>query len=253
MYTETNMGRPSKNQEMRRQVVTLRLDPPVLRKLEMAAKQAGKRFSLDLETRLLATSDLDQKGVELVHAISRQISQIQKMTDVKWHRQLKTWGAVAEMLRIGPIHEFNPDPPEGDEDVTAAFEMLEVIQRSRSDLIDQLADMGIAARQDPDQHSGEGAGIAKLADRTRGATRLFCEKIDDPSDKAHALDLLGEILQLDEQARQANASFKDALRLHLNAINAGRKFYRDYLRREAERKKSEGEPYNIMHLVDLDP
>jgi hypothetical protein len=92
-----------------------------------------------------------------------------------------------------------------------------------------------------------------LADRTRGTTRLFCEKLDDPLDKAHALDLLGEILKLDDQARQANASFKDALRLHLNAINAGRKFYRDYLRRETERKKSEGEPYNIMHLVDLDP
>jgi hypothetical protein len=247
------MGRPSKNPETLRRVVTLRLDPPVLRKLEMASKKAGTRFSKDLEARLIATCDLDQKGVELVHAISGQISQIQKMTDVKWHRQLKAWGAVAEMLCIGPIHEFNPDPPEGDEDVTAALEMLEVIQSSRAALIDQLADMGIAARQDPDKHSGEGAGIAKLADRTRGTTRLFCEKIDDPSDQAHALNLLGEILQLDEQARQADTSFKDALRLHLNAIKAGRKFYRDYLRREAERKKSEGEPYNIMHLLELDP
>ncbi|WP_395616334.1 hypothetical protein [Sphingorhabdus sp.] len=247
------MGRPLKKPEERRKEATLRLDPEVRHKLMEAATKAERSFAADLEARLVATCDLDQKGVELVHGISRQISQIQKMTDVKWHRQLKTWGAVAEMLRIGPIHEFNPDPPEGDEDVTGAFEMLEVIQRSRSDLIDQLADMGIAARQDPDKLSGEGVGIAKLADPTRGATRLLCEKIDDPLDKAHALDLLGEILQLDEQARQANASFKDALRLHLNAINAGRKFYRDYLRREAERKKSEGEPYNIMHLVDLDP
>ena len=233
--------------------MTLRLDPSVRHRLEMAAKKAGKRFSLDLEARILATSDLDQKGIELVHAISRQISQIQKMTDVKWHRQLKAWSAVAEMLRIGPIHEFNPDPPENDEDVTAAFERLEVIQRSRSDLIDRLADMGIAARQDPDKPSGDGTGIVKLADPTRSATRLLCDKLDDPLDKTHALALLGEILQLDEQARQANASFESALSLHLDAIKSGRKFYRDYLRREAERKKAQGEPYNIMHLVELDP
>lgn len=247
------MGRPPKKPEDRRREATLRLDPEVRKKLEEGAKEAERSFAADLEARVVATCDLDRKGVELLQAIASEIAQIQKMTDVRWHRQLKAWSAVAEMLRSGPIQDFNPDPPQEDDDVIAAFEKLEAVEHDRSELINQLADMGIAARQDPDKPMGGQEGIARLPDPTRSSTRLMCEKLDDAEDQAHALALLEDIILIDEQIRQADAALKGALRPHLEATKAGRKLYRDYLRKEAVRKRQNREPYNILHLMEVDP
>lgn len=230
----------------------MRLNPEVRAKLEGAAKEAQRSFSAELEARIVATCALDRKGLELAQALASQIAQIQKMTGKRWHKDLKTWASVAEMLHVGPIHDFDPDRPQDDEIVDAAFDKLELLQRARSELIDRLADTGIAARNDPDKPSAGQAGIAKLPDPTRSATRLVCEKLDDMQERAHALALLEDILQIDEQVRQADAAFKNQLRGHLEATMAGRKLYRDYLRKEAERKRSLGERYDILHLMEVE-
>ena len=245
------MGRPSKSPETLRQVVTLRLDPPVLRKLEMASKQAGTRFSNDLEARLLATCDLDREGVELVRTIAAEIAQIQKMTGKRWHKDLKTWASVAEMLAEGPIHNFDPDRPQDDEFVEAAFDKLEALQSARTELLDQLADLGIAARHNPDKTAGGQAGVGSLLDPTRSSTRLMCEKLDSEQQRTTALALLEDIIQIDDQVRKADAEFDVTLLPHYEQTIAGRKLYRNYLQKEAERKRSLGEPYNIMHLREL--
>ena len=247
------MGRPPKKPEERRQLATLRLDPEVHRKLEEAAASAENSRPAELEARLVATCDLDRNGVELVQAIAKEIAQIQKMTGKRWHKDLKTWATVAEMLRVGPIHEFNPDLPQNDEDVIAAFEMLEILEQDRSNLIEQLGEMGIAARQDPDKPVSAEAGLATLPDPPRSTARRMCEKLDDPEESAVAASLLDKIIQIDGQCREVSAKFKGALRLHLEAANAGRKLYRDYLRKGAEQKRSRGEPYDIFHIIGVDP
>jgi hypothetical protein len=241
------MGRPSKNPETLRQVVTLRLDPPVLRKLEMASKKAGTRFSKDLEARLIATCDLDREGVELVRTIAVEIAQIQKLTGKRWHKDLKTWASVLEMLAEGPIHNFDPDRPQDDEFVEAAFDKLEALESARTELLDQLADLGIAARHNPDKAVG---GIGSLSDPTRSSTRLMCERLDSEQ-QTIALALLDDIIQIDDQVRKADAEFKATLRPHYEQTMAGRQLYRNYLQKEAERKRSLGEPYDIMHLRGL--
>jgi len=217
----------------------------------MASKQAGTRFSNDLEARLLATCDLDREGVELVRTIALEIAQIQKMTGKRWHKDLKTWASVAEMLAEGPIHHFDPDRPQDDEFVEAAFDKLEALQSARTELLDQLADLGIAARQNPDKTVGGQAGIGSSPDLTRSSTRLMCEKLDSEQQRTIALALLEEIIQIDDQVREANAEFEVALRPHYEQTLAGRKLYRNYLQKEAERKRSLGEPYDILHLRDL--
>ncbi|MBC2653457.1 hypothetical protein [Novosphingobium aerophilum] len=231
----------------------MRLDPEVRHKLQEAAKQAERSFPADLEARIVATCDLDHQGVELLRAIASEIALIQKMTSSRWHRKLKAWAAVAEMLRLGPIHDFNPDQPQNDDHVITAFKTLEAVERDRSELVDRLADMGIAARQDPDKPPVGEAGIARLPDPTRSSTRLLCQKLDDEAQQAQALALLEEIIQLDAQVRKAHAAFNGALRPYLDETNAGRKIYRDYLRKEAARKRSLGEPYNILHLTEVEP
>lgn len=246
------MGRPRKSPEERRKEATLRLDPEARRKLMEAAKKAERSFAADLEARLVATSDLDHQGIELVQAIAKEIAQIQKMTGKRWHKDLKTWAVVAEMLRSGPVNDFNPDTPQNDQDVITTFEMLEILKEDRSDLIEQLGSMGIAARQDPDKPAGGEAGLTILPDPTRGTTRRMCEKLDDAEQRTRAANLLEQIIQIDGQCRKVNATFKGALRLHLEATTAGRKLYRDYLRKEAERKKSRGEPYDILHILEVD-
>jgi hypothetical protein len=246
------MGRPRKKPEDLRKIATLRLCPEVRRKLKEAATKAGRSFAADLEARLVATCDLDHQGVELVRAIAKEVVQIEQITRKRWHKDLKTWAVIAEMLRIGPVNDFNPDLPQNDESVIAAFGMLEILEQDRSVLIEQLGSMGIAARHDPDKAAGGEAGLTMLPDRTRSKARLMCEKLDDPEERARAANLLEQIIQIDEQYRKVKADFEGALRLHLEATKAGRKLYRDYLRKEAEVKKSRGKPYDILHIMDVD-
>ena len=245
------MGRPRKKPEDLRKIATLRLCPEVRRKLKEAATKAGRSFAADLEARLVATCDLDDRGVELVQAIAKEIVQIQKMTGKRWHKDLKTWASVAEMLVVGPIHHFDPDRPQDDEFVETAFDELEALQSARTELLDQLADLGIAARHNPNKAVGGQAGIGSLPDPTRSSTRLMCEKLDSEQQRTTALALLEDIIQIDDQVRKADAEFKVALHPHYEQTLAGRKLYRNYLQKEAERKRSLGEPYDIMHLRGL--
>jgi len=246
------MGRPLKKPEERRKEATLRLDPEVRHKLMEAATKAERSFAADLEARLVATCDLDHRGVELVQAIAKEIARIeQHITRKRWHKDLKTWAVVAEMLKIGPVNDFNPDLPQNDESVIAAFGMLEILEQDRSVLIEQLGSMGIAARQDPDKAVGGEAGLAMLPDRTRSKARLMCEKLDDAEERARAVDLLEQIIQIDEQCRGVNETFKNALGPYLEAARAGQALYRDYLRKEAEGKKSRSEPYDILHIMEV--
>lgn len=246
------MGRPRKKPEDLRKIATLRLYPEVRRKLENAATKAERSFAADLEARLVATCDLDHRGVELVQAIAKEIFHIEKkITRKGWHKDLKTWAVVAEMLRIGPVNDFRPHLPQNDEIVIAAFEMLEILEQDRSDLIEQLGSMGIAARQDPDKAVGGEAGLTMLPDRTRSKARLMCEKLDDAEESTRAANLLEQIIQIDEQYRKVKADFEGTLRPYLEAEKAGRKLYRDYLRNEAEVKKSRGEPYDILHIMEV--
>lgn len=246
------MGRPRKKPEDLRKIATLRLCPEVRRKLKEAATKAGRSFAADLEARLVATCDLDHQGVELVQAIAKEVVQIEHITRKRWHKDLKTWAVVAEMLRIGPVNDFNPDLPQNDESVIAAFGMLEILEQDRSVLIEQLGSMGIAARQDPDKAVRGEAGLTMLPDPTRSKARRMCETLDDAEESARAANILDQIIQIDGRYREVNEAFKDALRLHLEAASAGRKLYRDYLRKEAEGKKSRGEPYDILHIMEVD-
>lgn len=245
------MGRPRKKPEDLRKIATLRLCPEVRRKLKEAATKAGRSFAADLEARLVATCDLDHQGVELVQAIAKEVVQIEHITRKRWHKDLKTWAVVAEMLRIGPVNDFNPDLPQNDESVIAAFGMLEILEQDRSVLIEQLGSMGIAARQDPDKAVGGEAGLTMLPDPTRSKARRMCETLDDAEESTRAANILDQIIQIDGRYREVNEAFKDALRLHLEATKAGRKLYRDYLRNEAEVKKSRGEPYDILHIMEV--
>lgn len=247
------MGRPPKKKEDRRQSASLRLDPDVFRKLVNASRKAGTSFPADLEARLVATCDLDPKGIELVGAIASDIARIERMTGKSWHRDLTTWAAVAEMFRVGPIHEFNPDQPHEDEYVQKAFDQLEALEAKRSELIERLADVGIAAKQNPDKPTGEGAGVARLPDPTRSATKLMCHKLDDPQEQERALDVLEAIMQTDEEIRQAESAFKDETRMWFEGTRKGRQLFRDYLRQEAERRRSLGETFNILHIMEIDP
>ena len=246
------MGRPLKKPEERRKEATLRLDPEVRHKLMEAATKAERSFAADLEARLVATCGLDLRGVELVQAIAKEIVKIEHITRKGWHKDLKTWAVVAEMLKIGPVNDFRPDLPQNDEIVIAAFEMLEILEQDRSDLIEQLGSVGIAARQDPDKAVVGEAGLTMLPDRTRSKARLMCEKLDDAEESTRAANLLDQIIQIDEQYRKVKADFDGVLRLHLEAERAGRKLYRDYLRKEAEGKKSRGESYDILHIMEVD-
>lgn len=250
---EVKMGRPLKKPEDRRREATLRLDPHHRVILKDAAQTAGRSFTGELEARLVATCDLDGKGVELVQAIASEIARIQRMTGKSWHKDLSTWAAVAEMFRIGPIHDFDPDQPHNDEVIQGIFDKMDALEANRSQLIGQLADLGIGARQNPDKPTGDAAGLAQLPDPTRSAARTMCQKIDDPQERERALDILEAILHADDEIRRAEVDFKAQTSVWFKEVKKGRQLFRDHLRREAERKRSLGETFNILHLLEIDP
>lgn len=247
------MGRPPKKPEERRREATLRLHPYHRDILVDAAQAADRSFPAELEARLVATCDLDVKGVELVQAVASGIARIQKMTGKSWHKDLSTWAAVAEMLRIGPIHDFDPDQPHNDEVIQSIFDKMETLEANRSQLIGHLADLGIGARQNPDKPNGDAAGLKQLPDPTRSAARTMCQKIDDPQERERALDILEAILQTDDEIRRAEVDFKAQTSVWFEEVRKGRQLFRDHLRREAERKRSLGENFNILHLLEIDP
>ena len=251
------MGRPPKRPEDKRQLASFRLDPDARRSLDAAAESAGRSLSAELEARTVATIGLDAEGVGLINALAREIAVIQAMTGKRWHRDLKTWAAVAEMMSRGPIQDVRPDRPQDDPVVSEALEKLAELKDARAKLITELAAVGIAAREDPTKPPATGVfsdlqGLASLPDPKRIGTKQMCEQIEDNAVRVIALDILKRILDHDELIEQADHAWEKSLSPYSEAAVEGGRLYQDLLRSEAERRRVRNESYNLFHLLGID-
>ena len=148
------MARPRKNDDEKRQLISIRLDAGAKLTLEQAAKAADRSIGAEAEKRIAGTLGLDDEGLELLATITREIRAIEQSTRKSWHRNLKTWSAVAEMLRTMPPRQKRPDTSSDDELVVAAYQRLADLADERRHKVDKLALLGLTI---PEESSRERA------------------------------------------------------------------------------------------------
>ena len=220
------MGRPSKPREDQRQAITVRLSPRDRALLETRARESGRSLAAEVEARASALAAVDHPTVELIATIASAIERIQGASKKRWHRDLRTWAAVAAMLSDGPINDHRPDLPDDDEHITAARNALWRLHGAKTPLIDELHDLGIA--------DSNGIGIAwveyddgelSFAPDQRGEARAAASRLSDDK-KARADALVTEVEQWDEEEVNAVKRLHALERPYRDAEEGGRRLYR---------------------------
>ena len=244
------MGRRPKDDSEKRKLIGARFDPEAFDFIERQASANGRSVGAEVEARVAATIGLDAEGLELAGMIAREIAIIQKITGKRWHRDLKTWAAVKEMLERGPIDERRPDRPQDDEALNAAFERLKTLKDERRRIVDQFAEVGLAIMEDPTSKVNAFFINALAAmDGGRSVARTTIEGAPESNDKVTALRLLDRLLELDVLIPQADKELNDLLTPYVDAGAEGALLYRERLKREAERRRDAGDDYSPMHLA----
>lgn len=250
------MGRRAKDESEKRKLIGARYDPDVFAFLEAQAEANSRSTGAEVEERVAATHGLDAEGVALVADIAAEMGNIQRLTGKRWHRDLKTWAAVKEMLVQGPLEERRPDRSSDDEQVNEAWQRFRTLSDERREIIEQFKRIGVTLTEDPKPPKQRGifgmqnalAAMASPWDGGRTIAREMFESAPDSNDKQTALQLLDRLLELDRLIKEADDTWGALLMPYIEAEFEGRMAYRERLTREAERKRDAGEPFNVHHL-----
>ncbi|GAA4642439.1 hypothetical protein GCM10023115_05730 [Pontixanthobacter gangjinensis] len=242
---EIVLGRPKLKAEEKRKLVSARYAPSVVAKLRACAEVSGRSVPAEIEARILATIDLDDKGLELAASISSEMESLRRRNKGKrWHADITTWAATAEMLALGPIQDFKPSHDVDEECQEEAWAPLAKIREEQGVYISQLAEFGIAVAR-----AREIRGLLKLNSRNREYARITAIEEDDLREQA--LKAHEELCQLDDAYDTALAAFRLTMQPYWDAEEVGRKIYRDHLHEEARISKLRGNPFRWSHLLRL--
>lgn len=220
------MGRPRKLKEDQRQPITVRLSPATRALLGARARESGVSLASEVEARVTALAAADSATVDLVATIVSAIERIQGASKKRWHRDLRTWAAVAAMLGEGPINDHRPDLPDDDEQITDARDAVWRAAGATSPLTEELAELGIV--------DGVGAGIDWI-EQDDGTLSFSPDRRSDAwraasllpeADRVRAETLLTEVEQWDEEQAGAIARLHHLERPYREAEESGHRLYR---------------------------
>ncbi len=239
------MGRPKMKAEEKRRLVSARYAPSVVDKLKALAKANGRSVPAEIEARILATIELDDVGLQLVSDISSEIEALRRRNKGKrWHADVQTWAATAEMLALGPVQDFKPGYDADEECQKQAWAPLAAIRDEQREYIDRLADLGISVAR-----AREIRGLLKLDSRSRERSRIVA--IQDDSLRESALTAHSKLCQLDDSYDAALAEYRETMRPYWEIEEVGRQMYREHLHEEARISKLRGNPFKWSHLLRL--
>lgn len=239
------MGRPKKAAADKRQQITLRFDPAVMKGLKAQADANSKSLGKEIEERVEATIGLDAEGVELVRRISADIIALTRRNKGKrWHADLTAWASVVEMLAEGPIQDMRPNSPVDADEQWEVYEPILEIDHRREELVSRLSDLGVKAAVE-----GRLQGLLRLNNRDQ--ERAGIDKIPDGDLKDAAIALHTELVQLDAEHEEKSQAFRETMQLYWEAEEAGRQICHDYLYDEAQRARDAGESFNPLHLMRM--
>lgn len=249
------MGRPPKPANEKRQLVSVRLDPKVRSLLESAAQKSGRSLAGEIERRISDLAAVDEETLVLLETLAMQIRDLQQRNVGKrWHQDLKTWAAVAEMMALGPIRDAKPCKPADVEAQDDAYAPLSEINDRQRNLVRELSDLGILVspeKRNPTlNRTGSLFGGFKSVN-SRVLERGAIDVIPDDDIRARAIELHEQLVQLDEEQVEAQERYAEMIRPYIEEEAAGRMMYQDHLHDEAQRRRDLGLDYNYGHLLRL--
>lgn len=267
------MARPKLSQDQKRQQVNIRLNPADKAHLEAIAKREKSALAATAEALLSSAiaadkaagesgpsqqrrDDLarigqaDDATISLLAQIAGEVALIESMTHKRWHKDRKTWAAVAQMMTQGPIMWNKIDEPVNDdifqELARTGFDILQKKMR----IIEELRGLGVVVQLRPDGFAKTNAlaaltrggifGAPKLSVRSR-ERNLLLSLPDDV--KERALEQFSLLEKLDKEEAENDAAVSEAVAPYAEAQMAGRMLYSDHRRAVAEAAKDAGEPY----------
>jgi hypothetical protein len=254
------LPRPPKNESEKRQLIGARFDPADREKIVDYAASAGISPGAEVEKRVIATLAFDEEGLRLIAEIGAEIQAIQAGLGKRWHKDLKTWAAVMDMFRTGPMMQRNPDQPLDDDVVTAAYEAFKVLCDQRQKLIEAANEAGWqwTAEPKPKTKQPQSGGLfanalAVFALNPRKTERDYILTFPDSEGRDKVLEAHDSLLALDQQIDDAERAWIAALAPYWEKEEEGRKWNRRRQRDKAKARMAAGEDFNMMHLTAADP
>lgn len=251
-------GRPPKAEAQKRQQIGVRTSFELKLELEAAADRNGRSVAQEAELRLVRSFDMDKEAgsaetSHLLRTIAAEIALIESRTKKRWFKDLRTWGAVLEMLRQGPFQRFSPDDPVADDVVVQAWLALRETRRKKLALAQLITQNGIPCAASvpslPIETGLLGLTLKRLELAPRHAERVAIDALDcNDSDKEDLRQALSVLIELDEEEHQADLKLTESLAPYIAAERSGREFYADMRSREAELALRNG---NNLYISDL--
>lgn len=239
------MGRRLLKVEERRSLLSARFDPSIRLKIQAQAEANGRSAAAEIEARVRATIALDAVGLELVERISSEIAALDRRNQGKrWHKDLKTWAATAEMMAIGPIQDMKPVNQVDAEVQEAARQPLYEIYHKQEALVWKLGQLGVTVAR-----TRKVGGLLRL--NSRDLERAGIDRIPDGDDRDEAIAIHSMLVALDDNHDQALAEYAQTMQPYEEAEEKGRELYRAHLHSEATRAEAEGRPFNWLHLLGI--
>lgn len=266
---EPKRGRPAIPSDQKRQQIGVRVAPEVKAQLEAVAAANGRSVAQEIELRLVQSLERVVRNAEteaLFNDMARDIAAIQEQTRKAWHRDLKTWGAVAEAMAKGAIVRHKPDRWQEDSIISEKWEAVCAIRSKREPLLAKLQAHGVSVQPEilgprPRGLFGRSGNNALLmaafkdeagdfANRFIEWRQIMAHEDITEEQRADLLQTLREILALDEDEAKAREEHSAELRLYIQDEVAGREIFKAMMKRRQEEAWATGDIAEAMRLME---
>lgn len=242
------MGRPKKDDQDKKQVLNIRVSFSTKNEVEAAAIREGIPVSHKAEQlidSMLNLSDLaDAQTMDLLQAIAAEIIEVQSRVGGVWHQNLKTWGAVSEMLQRGPVARWKPPSGIDDPEANKVYDEIASIKLEKQSLVRTIQILGVDVAQNVETTPQRLVSIFGKREirgsSNRDAERESIEVLADDAAKQKARMIFEMIENADAREKEADARWNVLLRPYIETELDGRASYREYRKKEAMKQLSNG-------------
>ena len=222
-------GRPPKGADERRIQVNVRLLVADRDRLQSLAAESARPLASEAESILAKHLARSDETNALLDRIALNIRDLELRAQGKWHKNLKAWAAVSEML--GQVADIDrPESLLDDEIIAAVKQQLRSAEEFRLMIISKLSDHGISVKLDPrpepllGRHRLRGIfGNSENARSPRLWERAAIEAMPEDSIKSEAVELFEMLCDCDERIAKFERDLDDAIRPYIEAEQAGRR------------------------------
>ncbi|MFD1767973.1 hypothetical protein ACFSAG_14090 [Sphingorhabdus buctiana] len=194
------------------------------------ATDSGRPLASEAESILAKHLSRRKETNALLDRIADRIAELEEQAHGKWHKNLKAWAAVSEMLaRV--IEDDKPEKVKDDEVVQEVRDRLNEHERLRLTAVALLANLGVSIRVDPKPAPLLGykhrRGIFGRSQPEPQSSRLWeqaaINAMPDGKAKEECQDLFSSVLKLDAAINQLEAEEAEAMRPLIEAEQEGRR------------------------------